>query len=123
MAVYFHEMGAEFSVYLVVGTLAIQMHVQLAQERSEGVGVSELSCFPGPVGHFEQIIKTIGSTVCCGFENTLVGTPLGNKSALRIGPVYHRQRFCVRPESSDHLVAIDRVETKDTEWVGVIRSE
>src|ERR1700742_4144488 len=107
MAVHFHEMGPEFSVYLVVGTLAIQMHVQLAQERSEGVGVSELSCFPSPVGHFEQIIKTIGSTLCGGFENALIGNPLSNKSALRIGPVYHRECFCVRPESSDHLVAID----------------
>src|ERR1700757_511093 len=41
MAVYFHKMGAEFSVYLVVGTLAIQMHVQIAKERSKRVGVSE----------------------------------------------------------------------------------
>src|SRR6201981_3862395 len=123
MAVYFHEVGAEFSVYLVVSTLAIQMHVQFAKERSEGVGVGELSCFPSPVSYLEQIIKTIGSTVCCRFENTLVGNLLSNKSALRIGAVYHRQRFCVRPESADHLVAIDRVETEDTEWVGVIRSE
>src|SRR5215469_3904474 len=123
MAVYFHEMGAEFSVYLVVGALAIQMHVQVAQERPEGVRVSELSCFSGPVGYLEQIIKTIGSTVCCGFENALVGNLLSNKSVLWIGPVYHGQRFCVRPESSDHLVAIDRVEAKHTEWVGVIRSE
>jgi hypothetical protein len=123
MAVYFHEMGAKFSVYLVVGTLAIEVHVEVAQERSEGVGVGELSCFPGPVSYLEQIIKTIGSTLCCRLENTLVGNLLSNKSALRIGPVYHRQRFSVRSESSDHLVAIDRVETKDTEWVGVIRSE
>ncbi|HEX4202326.1 MAG TPA: hypothetical protein VHY59_12460, partial [Chthoniobacterales bacterium] len=113
----------EFSVYLVVGTLAIQMHVQLAQERSEGVGVSQLRCFPGPVGYLEQVVKTIGSTVCCRLENALISNFLSNKSVLWIGPVYHRQRFCVRPESSDHLVAIDRVETKDAEWVGVIRSE
>ena len=123
MAVYFHEMGAEFSIDLVVGALAIQMHIQLAKERTKRIGVSELSCFPGPVGHLEQIIKTIGSTVCYRFENAPVGDSLRNLSVLRIGPVYHRQRFCVGSESSDHLVAIDRVEAKDAEWVGVLRSE
>jgi hypothetical protein len=123
MAVYLHEMGTELSIDLVVGALAIQMHVQLTKERSKRIGVSELSCFPGPIGHFEEIIKTIGSTVCYRFENALVGDSLGKISVLRIGPVYHRQRFCVRSESSDHLVAIDRVEAKETEWVRLLRSE
>src|ERR1700730_10348206 len=109
-------MGAEFSVNLIVRPFAIEMHIQLAQERSKGVGVSHLYRVAGPVGQFEHVIKTIRSAIYGGLENPFVSIPLSLKFGFGIGPVNYGQRFCVRAKGSDHLRAIHRVEPKDTEW-------
>jgi hypothetical protein len=66
------------------------MHIQLAQERSKGVGISHLNRVAGPVGHFEQVIKTVRSAVYDGLENPFGSDPLSHKFGFWVGAVDYR---------------------------------
>jgi hypothetical protein len=123
MAVNLHEMGAEFPVDLVMGALTKEVHIQLTQERSKRVRISELNRFARPIGHFKQVVEGVSFAVRGRLENTFFSDALRHKFGLRVGSGYDRQCLRIGSKGSDHLGAVDRVRAKDTEWVGVLRPE
>jgi hypothetical protein len=88
-------MSAQFLVDLIVITLAKEVHIQLAQERSKRVRVCDLELFAGPSIDFEEVIEPRAGSFEPGFKETFLRDSLSGKTPFLVVAINDGQRFCV----------------------------
>src|SRR5215469_15169830 len=113
VSVNFGQMSAQFFVNLEMVTLPIEVHVEVAKNRSVGVWIADLEALAGPGSDLQQIIKSLRYIGELRFEQAFIRDTICRKLALWVVSVNDRQFFRVRPKSPDDPQSIDLMQAED----------
>src|SRR5262249_18499250 len=98
-------------------TLPIEVHVEVAKNRSVGVWIADLEALAGPGSDLQQIIKSLRYIGELRFEQALICDTICRKLALWVVSVNDRQFFRVGSKSADDPKSIDLMQAEDAKRV------